>query len=126
MAKKFVIAVAPTFKSKVSVPRVGADPLEVEFVFKAKSRKELATLFSKWGKEFEELRETGSDFTLEDWAEAEITLQVGQVKDIVVGWNFDDEFNDENIEALVNSSISVTEAITNAYNTAYVSAKQGN
>lgn len=126
MAKQFKICTNPTFKALVQIPVVGGEPVEVEFVFKAKNRKELATLFSKWGKEFEELRESGSDFSLEDWAEAEIKLQVSQVKDITEGWNFQDSFTDENIERLVNSSISVTEAITNAYNTAYVSAKRGN
>lgn len=131
--KKFSIKQNPTFKASVKIPRVGGEPLEVSFTFKALDRVSLAKLFDSWRKETtallaaaQEAGEDGNEYTLEDWAEKEIAVQVKQVKDITVGWNFEDEFNDENIELLVNTSVSVTDAIIEQYNEAYSRASQGN
>lgn len=128
MAKKFSIKVNPTFSKVVSIPRVGGDPIDVPFVFKTFDRKGLAKIYSKWGKENEEMIKRGKeeDWDLETWAEQEIEMQVGQVKDIVHGWGFDDEFNDENIEALVSTTTSVTGIIQEVYNDSYSKAKMGN
>ena len=41
MSKSFKIASPTTFKSKVSIPRVGGEPLDVDFTFKVMGRKEL-------------------------------------------------------------------------------------
>ncbi len=126
MAKSFKIAVNPTFKATVKVSRVGGEPLEVPFTFKSKNRKELAKMFSGWKEDHDELIKDSESYTLEDWAEKEIAMQVKQLKEIVVGWGFDDEFNDENMEALVSSVISVTDEITQCYNEAYTRSKMGN
>lgn len=133
MAKSFKIQMNPTFKTAVKIPRVGGEPLSVTFEFIAMDRRSLAKVFDNWKKENIEMieaaqaaEENGSPFTLEEWADREITLQVKQIKDVVKGWGFDDEFNDENIEALVNSSISVTNAILEQYNDGYTRAQQGN
>ena len=48
MSKSFKIASPATFKSKVSIPRVGGEPLDVDFTFKVMGRKELAKLYSAW------------------------------------------------------------------------------
>lgn len=131
--KSFKVQLKPTFKAAVKIPRVGGDALDVTFEFKVFARKELARLFDGWKKQnmelFAEAKEAetaGNDFTLEDWADREIVLQVQQVKDITVGWGFDDEFSDENIEELVSSSVSVTDAILEQYNEAYTRARSGN
>lgn len=128
MAKTFKIAHNPTFQATVSIPRVGGDALEVPFTFKVKNRKELAKMFDTWTKQQVAMLKQGKEeeWDIERWADEEIALQVQQVKDVVVGWKFDDEFNDENIEALVTTAISVTEAITNCYNEAYTKARSGN
>jgi hypothetical protein len=133
MAKSFKLEKNPTFKSTVSIPRIGGDPLSVSFTFKAFDRRGLAKVFDSWKKEHIELHEAstkrdaeGNPFTLEEWADLEIALQAKQVKDIVVGWGFSDEFNDENIEELVASSVSVTGAILDQYNEGYVRARSGN
>lgn len=133
MAKSFKVQINPTFKSAVSIPRIGGDPLAVTFEFKAMDRVALARMFDKWKAESIELMEeaaerelAGNGFTLEEWAEREIPLQVKQVKDITVGWGFSDEFSDENIEALLTTSVSVTETILSVYNDAYTRARQGN
>lgn len=126
MAKSFKIAINPTFTSMVDIPRVGGDAISVKFTFKSMNRLQLAALFTKWQKAQEDLIESGADFTLEQWAEKEIELQVQQVKDITTGWGFDDEYNDENIEALVVTAIDVATAITDAYGEAYTRARKGN
>lgn len=133
MAKSFKLQMNPTFKATVKVPRVGGDPLTVGFTFRALDRRALAKVFDKWKEEnialieeAKEAAEQGNEFTLEQWADREIDLQVKQVKDITVGWGFDDEFNDENIEALVSTSVSVTDSILEQYNDAYTRARTGN
>lgn len=126
MAKSFKIAVNPTFKATVKVPRVGGEPLDIPFTFKTKDRKELAKMFGEWKKDHEELVKDSEEYSLEDWAEKEIAMQVKQLKEIVAGWGFDDEFNDENMEVLVSSVISVTDEIQATYNEAYTRAKAGN
>lgn len=133
MAKSFKIQMNPTFKAAVNIPRVGGDPLAVTFTFKVLDRRSLARVFDNWKKENIQLIEdaTKADenktpFTLEEWADRELTLQIKQIKDVVIGWGFDDEFNDENIEELLNSSISVTDAILEQYNEGYTRARQGN
>lgn len=131
--KSFKLQMNPTFKAPVEIPRIGGDPLRVNFTFKVFDRRGLAKLFDKWKEEnialindAKEAAENGSEYNLEKWADREIELQVKQVKDITVGWGFDDEFNDENIEALVTTSVSVTEAILEQYNEAYNRARKGN
>ncbi len=131
--KSFKLQMNPTFKATVKVPRVGGEPLVVGFTFRALDRRGLAKVFDKWKdenialiEEAKEAAERGEEFTLEQWAEREIELQVKQVKDITVGWGFSDDFNDENIEALVSTSVSVTDAILDQYNEAYTRARTGN
>lgn len=133
MAKSFKVQMNETFKAPVKIPRVGGEPLNVTFEFKVMSRKALARMFDEWKKEganlineAEKADEAGNGFSLADWAEREIEMQVKQIKDIVLGWGFSDEFSDENIEELIESSVSVTEAIIEQYNEAYTRARQGN
>ncbi len=131
MAKTFKIQQNPTFKETVKIPRVGGEPLEVVFEYKYLTRKELAVLQDDWNKATKEMIEkwtkAGDDErSLEEMSEDEITHNVKQLKDIVVGWNFSDEFNDENIRALVEATLHTTDSIVKAYYEAYAKAKVGN
>lgn len=133
MAKSFKLQKDPTFKATVEIPRVGADPLSVSFTFKSMTRRQLAKLFEGWKQQSQDLIQESEDralagepFTLIEWTEKEIANQVAQLKDIVVGWGFSDEFNDENIEELVESVVSVTDVIIEQYNDAYNRARSGN
>ena len=131
MSKSFKIQQNPTFKETVKIPRVGGEPLEVVFEYKYLTRKELAILQDDWNKATKEMIEkwtkAGDDErSLEEMSEDEITHNVKQLKDIVVGWNFSDEFNDENIRALVEATLHTTDSIVNAYYEAYAKAKVGN
>ena len=124
MSKKFKIKQNPTFKAKVVIPVVGGDGVETEFEFKYLTRKELAAMYDKWSEEAQKL--TFEDVTLAELTDQEMKLQVMQIKDIVCGWDIEDEFNDENIEGLVNISINIVKAITDVYQKAYVESKLGN
>lgn len=131
MSKSFKIQQNPTFKETVKIPRVGGEPLEVVFEYKYLTRKELAVLQDDWNKATKEMIEkwtkAGDDErSLEEMSEDEITHNVKQLKDIVVGWNFSDEFNDENIRALVEATLHTTDSIVKAYYEAYSKAKVGN
>lgn len=131
MSKSFKIQQNPTFKETVKIPRVGGEPLEVVFEYKYLTRKELAALQDDWNKATKEMIEKWTEAedaerSLEEMSEDEITHNVKQLKDIVVGWNFSDEFNDENIRALVESSLHTTDSIVKAYYEAYAKAKVGN
>lgn len=131
MAKKFQIAQNPTFKEKVKIPRVGGEPLEVEFEYKYLTRKQLAALQDEWQAETKKMvnkwtEAEESEYSLEEMAEDEIQYNVKQLKDIVVGWSFDDQFNDENIRALVEATLHTTDAVVRGYHEAYSKAKVGN
>ena len=131
MSKSFKIQQNPTFKETVKIPRVGGEPFEVVFEYKYLTRKELAVLQDDWNKSTKEMIEkwtkAGDDErSLEEMSEDEITHNVKQLKDIVVGWNFSDEFNDENIRALVEATLHTTDSIVKAYYEAYAKAKVGN
>ena len=125
MAKKFKIANNPTFKSKVSIPRVGGSEIEVEFEFKYLTRKQLAAIDEEWQAKLSELNIT-DETTLSELTDIEVELQIKQLKDIVVGWDFDDEFNDENIEQLVETSVFAAKTVIESYQEAYMKAKVGN
>lgn len=125
MSKKFKIANNPTFKSKVSIPRVGGSEIEVEFEFKYLTRKQLAAIYEEWQAKLTELNIT-DDTTLTELTDIEVELQIKQLKDIVIGWDFDDEFNDENIEQLVETSVFAAKTVIESYQEAYMKAKVGN
>lgn len=128
MAKSFKIQNKPTFKAAVSVPRVGAEDLAVTFEFKVVPRDQLGALMDKWREQAVAMFTKAKD---EEWnyetvTNAEIQMHKGQVLDIVVGWGFEDEFNEENVEALCSSSAFVLDAITEVYHEAFQRAKAGN
>jgi hypothetical protein len=124
---KFKIAQAPTFTGAVMVPVVGQDPVKVEFTFKYRDRIELAALFDGWNqRQKQSLEQFGDKPTMSQIVAVDTENQVQQIKDLVVGWEFDDKFDDEGIKALVTSCHGATEAVVNAYQAAYAKARTGN
>jgi hypothetical protein len=125
---KFSITPNPTFKAEVPIPQVGGDPVSVSFTFRYRDRAELAVLFDSWKQQAEALGERFKDAepTLADITAAEIEQGVGQVKDLVVGWGFDDPFTDESVFALVKSCIGVSDAVVKTYSDAFSRARLGN
>lgn len=125
MAKKFKIEQNPTFNAKVEIPRIGGESIEVGFEFKFLPRKKLASLYEDWQARFSEF-EINEETTLSELTDMEISLQIDQIKDVVIGWDFEDEFNDENIEALVATSVHAAKAVIERYQDVYREAKLGN
>lgn len=103
MAKLTLVA-NPTFKAKVGVPVAGSSPVEVEFVFKHRTKTALD--------EFIKSRA--------DKPDAESFLAM------VDGWNLDDEFNAENVELLLQNYIGTALATYRVYVDQLVQARLGN
>lgn len=124
----FKIAQNATFKAEVEIPRVGLDPVKVEFEFKYRDRKELSKYYDKWNKERDALiQESIKDgSTWEEATAGQIALEAGQLKDIVVGWNFEEDFTEEAIIELVTTCVGAPAAVIDAYQAAYAVARRGN
>ena len=125
---KIKISQNPTFKTKVAIPRVGADPVSVEFEFKYMDRLALAAHFDKWNAARDEhaKKVQEDDLSWQEATGAEIALQVGQLKDIVASWAFDEKLSDESLTALVTTCIGAPQAVLEAYQSAYQPARLGN
>jgi len=122
---KFKIAQNPTFSTDVSIPRVGADPIEVKFTYRILGRKELAAMYDKWSENAQRLL-GDEEFTFSSLAEADIEVQVQQIQDIVMSWGFDDEYNAESVYALCDTCTQAAQAIVEAYRTAYAENRTKN
>jgi hypothetical protein len=124
----FKIAQNATFKAEVEIPRVGLDPVKVEFEFKYRDRKELSKYYDKWNDE----RDAAAKEAMKDgatWEQAtdrQIALESAQLKEIIVGWSFEEEFTDDSITELVSSCAGAPAAILDAYRSAYAVASRGN
>ena len=125
---KFKIKPDPTFTGEVAIPRVGGEPTVAPFVFKYLDREELAALFQEWDKQTQSISDKylSKKLDLKSYTSASVDMQVKQLKQILAGWEFDDEFNDANIRELVNSAVSVPSAIIQHYQEAFQRAKTGN
>lgn len=124
---KIRIAQNPTFQAFVSIPIVGGEPEKIEFTFKYRDRPGLAALFDEWNLKRDEARTAlGESPTLSEIVAADTEQQSQQIKDLVVGWGFDDKFDDKSIRALVTSCQGAAEAVVNAYQSAFNQARLGN
>lgn len=124
---KISIQQNPTFKVDVEIPRIGDKPVKVPFVFAYLNRDELAEFADdslQNGKELRGLIE--KEGTIRELSGVSEDFQVGQLQQIVKGWGFDDELNEENIRALVRSYAAVPDAIVMAYQESYNQARKGN
>lgn len=125
---KFKIQPDPTFSGEVDIPRVGGTVVKVPFTFKYLDREQLAELFSEWEAAMKPISDEylAGNTTLREYSKAVMDEQVKQLQAIVVGWDFDDEFNAENIAALVRTSVSAPAAVISYYQEAFQRAKLGN
>jgi hypothetical protein len=123
---KFQIAQNPTFTADVSIPRIGGDPIDVKFTYRILSRKQLAAMYDKWSDAARSFDLDAETITFSSLAEADIESQRQQIKDIVIGWGFEDEFNDENIDALCDTCTQAAQAIVEAYRKEYAEARLKN
>jgi len=125
---KFRIAQKATFTVEVAIPQVGGKPIKVPFTFKHRDREQMAALYDDWNARAEALRERfkNQEPSLAEVTSAEIENGVAQIKDLVTGWGFEDEFSDESIADLVRSCMGVSDAIVQGYGDAYTKARLGN
>lgn len=124
---KIRIAQNATFNAPVLIPIVGSAPEKVEFTFKYRDRAELAALFDEWNEARDKARAALGDKP--SWSEivaVDTEQQTQQIKDLVVGWGFDDEYNDDSIVAFVKSCQGAAESVVKAYEGAYSQARLGN
>jgi hypothetical protein len=124
---KIRIAQKATFNAPVLIPIVGSEPEKVEFTFKYRDRTELAALFDEWNEARNKARAVLGDKP--SWSEVvavDTDQQTQQIKDLVIGWGFDDEYSDDNIVAFVKSCQGAAEAVVKAYEGAYSQARLGN
>lgn len=127
MAKKFSIKRDPTFTTTVNLPAPGQAPVPVSFTFKWMDRESLAK-FHDDRKAFADafFEKANANATNAEIAKAVIDFEVPQLKSIIVGWDIEEEFNDENLRALVESGSELPAAIVNGYLAAYDKAREGN
>lgn len=124
---KIRIAQNPTFKAMVLIPIIGSEPEKIEFTFKYRDREELAALFDEWNAKRDEFKATlGDKPTWSEIVAADTEQQSQQIKDLVIGWGFDDKFDDKSIRAFVKSCHGAAEAVVNAYQGAFNQARLGN
>lgn len=127
MAKKFSIKRDPTFTTTVNLPAPGQDPVPVSFTFKWMDRESLAKFHDervKFAKEVMEMAAASKPGP--EIAKYAIGFEVPQLKSLIVGWDIEEEFNDENLRALVESGSELPAAIVNGYLAAYDKAREGN
>lgn len=86
------LLVNPTFTAKVGLPVAGG-PVDIEFTFKYRDRTE---------------RKAWVDWTA-DKSEAEVFLSM------VTGWEFEEPLTEENVNALLQKSEGIQQAVTEKY-----------
>ncbi len=127
MAKKFSIKRDPTSTTDVFLPSPGQEPVKVNFTFKWMDRKSLVAFNAerfKFGEDFSKKYEEKA--SSEELAQFAIDFEVPQLKSIIAGWDIEEEFNDENLRALVESGSELPAAIVRGYLAAYEKAREGN
>ncbi|MEN5036893.1 phage tail assembly chaperone [Pseudomonas sp. TWI929] len=125
---KIKIAQNPTFAAEVKIPRVGSEPVPVEFTFRYMDRTALAKLYDGWNQAFEAHAEKckAEGASLEQFTTGQVQLQAEQIRAVTVSWGFDDKFTDEAILDLVTTCVGAPQAVLDAYQEAYNPARLGN
>jgi hypothetical protein len=102
---KFTLVPQPTFKHKVKMPIPGAGFVDVEFIFKHRTKTE-----------FQEFMEKAKDQTDD----------VALVMDVASGWELEESFDKDNIEKLVDNYTGAARAIFSTYVDEIIKARVGN
>ncbi|PWY38992.1 phage tail assembly chaperone [Pseudomonas sp. RW405] len=125
---KIKIAQDPTFTAEVQVPRIGGEPVPVEFEFRYMDRVTLAGMFDRWNKARDAWAEQAraDNATWEEVTAGEIALQAEQLGEIVIGWDLEDKFSQKTILELVRTCTGAPKAVIDAFQAAYSPARLGN
>lgn len=125
---KFSVKRNPTFTAAVSLPVVGGEAVVANFTFKHMNRIELAEFQNKrieFAKAIAELASQNTT-TASDIAKFAIDFEFPQLKGIIEAWDIEEELNDSNLMALVESGSELTAAIVNGFLDSYHKAREGN
>jgi hypothetical protein len=101
---RLTLIASPTFKSKVGVPVAGGEPVDIELVFRHRTKSALD--------EFIKTRAKKSD--------------VESFMEMVEGWDLEDEFGKESVELLLENYIGTALATYRVYVDQLVQAKLKN
>jgi Domain of unknown function (DUF1789). len=104
MAKKFTLAIAPTFKREVSIPVPGERSATIPFTFKHKTRDELKDFIA----------------SLEGREDLDVVMEVAS------GWGIEEAFEEDNVAILLQNYPGSALAIINTYLTEVSGARKGN
>ncbi|MCY1374625.1 Phage tail assembly chaperone [compost metagenome] len=128
MGTKFKIDQDPTFDKTVGIDRAGGSKIDVGFVFKYRIQSEVAAMTDEWGERRRKAAEEheGKEGTVSSFVSVRIGLEIEELKDIIVAWDFDDPVNDGSIRRLVESVQTARDAIVNAYFAGLNPARLGN
>lgn len=122
---RFSLKMDPTFKAKVGLYVPGKGEEKVEFEFKGRTRTELAAL----SKEMADAAENAPDLSgmsAEEATQISIEREAGMLMAIAVGWELDDDFNEENVKRLLQKCPMATDAVMKRYLQEVSQAKLGN
>ncbi|MBG6289532.1 hypothetical protein I5I61_18930 [Pseudomonas nitroreducens] len=130
MAGKFKIDQDPTFSVPVSIDRAGGKKIDVGFTFKYRTQKEVAAMLEAWDerrkKAGEELEGRAESLSMEERVGLKIVVEAQEVADLVLSWDFDDEFGDASIQRLLVSVVTAIDSIKKAYFEGLNPARLGN
>ncbi len=104
MAAKLKLVANPTFTGMVSIPVAGADPVEVQFTFKHKTRDDYKAFLESTDKK----------------GDAKMILE------IATGWELEDPFNEKSLETLIQNYHGSDFAIISGYMMALTSTRAKN
>lgn len=102
MTKLSLIA-NPTFKAKVGIPIAGGNPVEVEFIFKHRTKTEL-----------------------DKWLAIEHKSDVNVILDVASAWDLQEPFDESNVSILCQNYIGSSREIIKKYVEELTQAKLGN
>lgn len=101
---KLSLKIDPKFQATVDIPKAGSEPVQIKLDFKHRTKDELS--------EFTKTRDDKTD--------------VEYIMDMATGWDLDDEFNAENVNALCQKYITAPIEIYKKYIDELVKAKAKN
>lgn len=117
MPKKFTLVPDATFKKDVIIPRAGAEDGVLTFTFKHKTRSQLETLENVLREAAEKQAKAG---------ESSNSPAVAFISEIAEGWALPDEFNDENIEVLLENYPRAFDSIAMTYTRELMALREKN
>lgn len=121
---------ALTFTRKVNIPTPSGQPLVIPFVFRHRTREEMADLIEAHAKRATEhadsVKDDSTDKPLREYVSAGIERDVQAVMDVASGWEADIEFNAKHLSRLFSLYGGAAKAIMDDYRVSMNEGRLGN